>query len=94
MAQSQSAPSMPVTEKIVQKTPASSTLVENLKQEISIRPVQENDPISSIRKDLKKSGSIISCMIIVVAGLTILDSKTSLILKASDYLFQIFKIQI
>ncbi|MEK7142767.1 MAG: hypothetical protein AAB785_01020 [Patescibacteria group bacterium] len=95
MAQSQSALTTPTAENIVQKTPASaSTLGENLKQEISLPLAPENDPISPIRKDLKKSGLIISCMIIVVASLMILDLKTGLILKASDWLFQIFKIQI
>lgn len=95
MAQSQTAaiPAQTTPKSLPLDSPPLPTAVPK-EDKTKRQSLPSQDSISLIRGDLKKSGLIIGTMLIIVVGLAILDLKTGLILKASDYIFQVLNIQV
>lgn len=67
-------------------TPAATATLE------TAEPVVTEDPLNYIKKDLKKSAFIIGTLIIIIAVLSIVDTKINFLPKIGDQIFRVLHI--
>lgn len=55
-------------------------------------PPAEDESLTYIKKDLKKSAIIIGSIIILIIALSVLDNRTNILLKIGDRVFKVLNI--